>query len=345
MVGAAKESPACMRLPPIALFAALFLLPFLPLAAQARCTGTDLIAALPVAERAALEQRADSVPFARGNLFRATRGGQTIDLVGTYHLADPRHAAMQARVAPLLEQADVLLVEAGPEEETRLKAEVTRRPDFLVLPEGPGLPDLLGEADWQALAAAMRARGIPPFVASRFRPWYLAVMLGIPPCAIDAVKAGEKGLDQLLIAEAQARGLPVQALEPYDTLFSMFGDLPMQDELDMVRAALLMADRPEDMAVTLANAYFAGRSRLLWEFTLARTPALPGLSPAQVQDQLALLEDVLMARRNRAWIAVLTRAASRGRVLAAFGALHLPGPQGVPALLAAEGWQVTRLDD
>jgi uncharacterized protein YbaP (TraB family) len=246
------------------LIALTFALVALAFPAAARCIGTDLIAALPPADRAALEQAADAAPFARGNLFRATKGGQVIHLVGTYHLADPRHDAMAARVKPLLDSATTLLVEAGPDEETRLKQAVQQRPEVMFITTGPTLPEQLPEAEWQAVAAEMKARGIPPFVASRFRPWYLAMMLGIPPCAMDAVRAGEKGLDHQLVAAAQARGLPVQALEPWDTLFSLFTDLEPQDELDMIRAAMLMADRPEDMTVTLANAYFAGQSRLLW---------------------------------------------------------------------------------
>lgn len=333
---------------PTACFRAALLALALPLLAampgRAACVGADLIAALPAPDRAALDRAVDAVPFARGNVFRATRGDQIIDMVGTYHLADPRHAALVDQVAPLLDTAAVLLVEAGPDEETRLKAEVARRPGFVLLTEGPTLPELLGDKDWQALVAEMRARGIPPTVASRFRPWYMAMMLGIPSCAMASVAAGEKGLDHQLIAAAQARGLPVQALEPFDTLFSIFGELPMEDELDMIRAALLMADSPEDMTATLANAYFAGRSRLIWDFMLARSLAMPGFDGDTVRAQFALMEDVLMVRRNRAWIGVLTAAAAQGRVLAAFGALHLPGDQGVPALLQAEGFTITRLD-
>jgi hypothetical protein len=332
------------RTPAMRLIALTLALLALALPAAARCMGSDLIEALAPADRAALEQVADAAPFARGNLFRATKGAQVIHLVGTYHLADPRHDALAARVDPLLADAAVLLVEAGPDEEARLKAEVQRRPEVMLITDGPTLPEQLPEAEWQAVAAEMRARGIPPVVASRFRPWYLAMMLGIPPCAMDAVRAGEKGLDHRLVAAAQARGVPVAALEPFDTLFSVFGDLPAQDELDMIRAAMLMADRPEDMTVTLANAYFAGQSRLLWEFTLSRSLSLPGFDPAEVRRQFALLEEVLMVRRNRAWVPVLTAAATRGPVVAAFGALHLPGADGIPALLAAEGWQIDRLD-
>jgi uncharacterized protein len=326
------------------LIALTFALLALALPAAARCIGTDLIAALAPQDRAALEQAADAAPFARGNIFRASKDGQVIHLVGTYHLSDPRHETLAARVEPLLDSAAMLLVEAGPDEEARLKQAVQLRPEVMFITDGPSLPEQLPEADWQSVAAEMQARGIPPLVAARFRPWYLAMMLGIPPCAMDAVRAGEKGLDHRLVAAAQARGLPVQALEPWDTLFSLFTDLSAQDELDMIRAALLMADRPEDMTVTLANAYFAGQSRLLWEFTLSRSLALPGFETEDVQHQFALLEDVLMTRRNRAWIPVLTAAAARGPVVAAFGALHLPGADGIPALLAAEGWQVDRLD-
>jgi uncharacterized protein YbaP (TraB family) len=62
-----------------------------------------------------------------------------------------------------------------------------------------------------------------------------------------------------------------------------------------------------------------------------------------VETEFAAMEDSLMIRRNRAWIPVLTRAAAKGPVLAAFGALHLSGAEGVLALLQAEGWTLERL--
>lgn len=315
-----------------------------PLAAQARCAGVDLIAALPPADRAALQVAADSHPHARGNLWRATRGDQVIHLVGTYHLGDARHERLMRRLEPLVDSADLLLVEAGPEEETRLKAELVQRPDFMFLIDGPTLPELLGEADWTRLATEMKARGIPPFVASKFRPWYMAMMLGVPPCALDGVTQGERGLDHQLIARAQARDLPVKALEPFDTLFSIFGDLTMAQELEMIRGALLMADRPEDMTVTLANAYFAGQPRLVWEFTLLTARRAAGADPGGIAAQFELMDQVLMSRRNEAWIPILLAAAAQGQVLAASGALHLSGDRGILALLEAEGFTVTRLD-
>lgn len=326
-------------------FALLLLALLVPALASAQCQGRDLIAALPEPEHAALMAATAAQPYSTGNLWRASRGDQVIHLLGTYHLPDSRHERMLARVTPLLGDATVLLVEAGPEEEIRLKAEVLRRPEFMFLTEGPTLPELLGDPDWSAVSAEMTARGIPPFVAAKFRPWYMAMMLGIPPCAMASAKAGARGLDHQLITAAQAAGVPVAPLEPYDTLFSIFGDLTLEQEIEMIRATLLMADRPEDMTVTLANSYFAGQPWLLWEF--ARAQALAAAGPDQagaVVAQFSLMQEVLMARRNQSWVPVLLAAAERGPVLAAAGALHLPGQQGVLALLAAEGFDIERLD-
>ena len=63
---------------------------------------------------------------------------------------------------------------------------------------------------------------------------------------------------------------------------------------------------------------------------------------------MALAQERLMDRRNRAWIAPLTQAAEAAapkgtEVVAAFGALHLPGEEGVLRLLERDGWTVRRV--
>lgn len=306
--------------------------------ALAACEGQDLIAALPAAERAELQARADARPYAQGNLWTARRGREVIHLVGTYHLPDPRHNATLEALAPALQEAKVILVEATPEEERLLQAEIARRPEFMVTTDGPLLSEQLTEAEWEKLAAEAELRGIPPFMANRFRPWYMAVLLSVPPCATDTLRDGKRGLDHLIMELAR---VPVRALEPFDTLFSIFGALSAEDETEMVRATLLTVDRPEDMTVTLANAYFAGQSRLLWEFTRSLSEELPDMTEAELERQFALMEDVLMIKRNQRWLPVLEEAATEGPVLAAFGALHLSGDQGVLNLLKTAGFTVT----
>ncbi|MGM2726245.1 hypothetical protein ACS2Q2_29690, partial [Bacillus cereus group sp. Bce009] len=77
-------------------------------AAAPVCAGTDLIAALPEGERQALERAAALVPYPEGLFWRAARGDNRITIIGTYHFADPRHAATLARFGPEIDAAALL---------------------------------------------------------------------------------------------------------------------------------------------------------------------------------------------------------------------------------------------
>lgn len=311
-------------------------------AAQAACSGQNLFATLPEADRAEIDAATAAQPFAQGNLWRATRNGATLHLVGTYHLPDPRHAATLARIAPLLDAAQSLLVEAGPEEERALKADLARDPGLLFLQDGPSLMERMAPEDWQLLSAAMTRRNIPALMAAKMRPWYLAVTLAMPPCNLAAATGGS-GLDHALTARAKAAGIPIRALEPHTTVFRIFEQIPDADQIAMIRTTLLMEDRADDYAATMADSYFAEDSRRLWELLRHESATMPGYTRAKADAEYDRLEQAMMTGRNRAWIAVLEQAAAQGPAVAAFGALHLSGHGGVLQLLAERGWTIERL--
>lgn len=308
--------------------------------ADAGCKGGNLIEALPPADRAALEADAAAAPFAEGLLWQAMRGEEVIILLGTYHLDDPRHGAIMDRILPLLAGTKAVMVEAGPAEVEALKTRLVTEPDLILNPGGGSLRDQLPEDDWQALAAAMAERGVPPFMAARFRPFYVIMVLGMLPCMTEA--ESDLGLDGRIMAAAAEAGLPVTALEPYDTLLTLFDGMTMADQIGMIRSALASAGQAEEFAATLADSYFAERPRLAWALTRFM-PLYDGQDATAAAAEFARMEEVMMTRRNHAWIAPLTKAAAEGPVFAAFGALHLSGEDGVLALLQAEGFTIRRL--
>lgn len=318
----------------------LALLPALPGAAQGRCTGPDLIAALPDADRAALARAADAVPFARGLVWQASREGRVVHLVGTHHLDDPRHDALMDRIAPLIDAAASVLVEAGPAEERALAAEIAARPGLMLRTDGPGLDRRLPPALWQTLSDAAAARGVPPQLAARMQPWYLSMLLGVPACAAGDLAQGRRGLEQRVIARAVAQGVPVAALEPFDTVLTMFAGLDPAEQDRMLELTLGQIGHADALAATLAETYFAGQTRLAWEFTRHLALTAPGADRAEVETALARMERALVTDRNRAWVPVIEAAAARGPVVAAFGALHLPGEAGVLALMQRNGWTI-----
>ena len=322
---------------PLLLAAALLTTP-----AWADCTGENLFATMPAADRAALTDAAASVPHPRGLFWQATKGDMTLHLIGTYHLDDPRHDATFSRIEPFLDSAATILVEAGPEEEKALMADLARDPGLMVITDGPTLREALPQEEWDQLADAMRDRGLPPFMVSKFRPWYVSMLLALPACE-GAVQAEKGGLDGMVIDHATERGIPLRALESHETVFRLFQSMTFDDQLGMIRSALAVEPLSEDYSVTLADAYFDEEPQLIWEFTRHLSLTAPGADPATIARDFALMEQTLMTDRNRAWIPVLEDAATKGPAVAAFGALHLPGETGVLKLLEDAGWTVERL--
>jgi uncharacterized protein len=350
------DLPYCRHLPPLcdprfpdpkaamirllALLATTVLLLASPL--RADCMGENLFATMEPGRLATITAAADAQPFPRGNHWRATRGDEVITLVGTYHFDDPRHAANLQTIAPAIKAATTVLVEAGPEEEAALQARIASEPGLMMITEGPTLLERLPPDTWDRLSAALAARGVPGIMAAKLQPWYVAVMLSIPPCVM-AKMVDPKGLDGLVIETALGAGVPVRALEPYDTIFTLFGAMSETEVIAMIDSTLAMEDRAEDYFATLADSYFAGDSRMIWEFMRFVSYDLPGYTREQVDAEYARMEDMLMDSRNRAWIPVLTKAAADGPVFAAFGALHLSGKAGVLNLLQDEGFTLTEL--
>lgn len=323
-----------------ALIALAFSLFAMPVAAQ--CAGQNLFAEMPADRLQRITAAAEAAPFPRGNYWRATRGDDVITIIGTYHFDDPRHLATLDVIAPEIAAATTVLVEAGPEEEAALLDLIAREPGRMMIMEGPTLLERLPAATWDALRDALALRGVPGFMAAKMQPWYVAVMLSIPPCAMTQM-ADPKGLDGLVIDTALERGIPVRGLEPFDTVFRIFDSMSEDEMVAMIESTLAIDDRAEDYSATLADSYFAGESRMIWEYMRDESYALPGYTREQIDADFARMEEVLMNARNRAWIPVLTEAAAQGPVFTAFGALHLSGEEGVLNLLQEEGFTLQEL--
>lgn len=315
------------------------------------CTGEDLIARLAPEDQQWLSDRIADVPYHQGLLWQAQRGDQRLVIVGTYHFDHWLHEKTLARLAPELAQADRLMVELGPAEEAQMKAAITSDPSLMVNISGPTLPERLDAETWAELSRAMTARGIPAIMVSKMRPWYVAMMLGMSPCLIQQMTAqgAAKGLDWQLADLAQADDIPIEALEPWDTVMRMFDGLTPEEEIQMLTFSLPMANLADDYTVTMEKAYGEGDIWRIWEFTRLEAYRKTGLSAAEVDTMTAETEEILIFARNRNWIAPINaaagEAAAKGKsVVVAFGALHLPAEEGVLRLLERDGWTITGMD-
>ncbi len=322
------------------LFASLFLCIGLAGTATAQCAGQDLRQTLTDAERAEVDAVVSATPYPVGNRWRAERGGQVIDLIGTVHLDDPRLDGPAARIEPLIGDAALVLLEMSAADQAEMTAALTARPDMLLLTDTT-LPELMDEAAWQTLADAASARGVPAFMAAKFQPWYLSMLLSLPPCATATLQTAQ-GLDGRIMDMARAADVPMTSLEAYDTVFQLFKAAPLEEQIAMMEAALVAPDTSEDLFSTLLAGYFDEALTESWEVSRLLSRRLSPLDPAESDAMFAQLQADLLVKRNVDWMPVILDAAQAGRVVVAVGAAHLQGEAGLLNLLKSEGFDLTR---
>jgi uncharacterized protein YbaP (TraB family) len=321
---------------------ALFALTALP--AAAACVGQSYVDVMTDAQRADLSESVNALPYAQGLTWKAERGFDTLTIVGTMHIFDPRLEIIRAKVGDAVRNADLVLLEATPAEETKLQEMMISDPGRLFIVDGPTLPELLDAETWGMLANAASDRSIPPFMAAKMQPWYLSLLLAIPPCAMTDMVAGVRGLDHMIIDDAQAADVPMQAIEPFTTLFELFQGEPMEDQIDMLRVNMLLPELQQQMFVAMLDQYFAEDVGRLWEMSRIAMMGVPDMDPTEATALFDEMEEALLNKRNRNWIPVINQATETNNdIVVAVGAAHLIGNEGILRLLENEGWAITRL--
>ena len=246
--------------------------------------------------------------------------GQTGWLFGTIH-ALPNGAEWRTPVLKTtLERAGPLVVEVGDlADAMAVQAAFARRA------YAPGLPPLLARVppgDRPALAAALDGAGLDSEELAPLEDWAAALTLA------NALRRGDvaNGVDRALIAGARR----VIALESVDQQLALFDTLPPAAQAALLRDAAREADAPEDE--TRIRAWLTGDIAALEQDAAAGLLADP------------ILRERLQAGRNRAWLPTITRLLDDGaRPFVAVGAAHMVGGDGLPALLRASGYTVTRI--
>ncbi len=321
-----------------------FLLSLLALPAFAQCVGENLLETMSPEDRAIMDAAVAAHPYPSGNLWRAQNGSSTIHIMGTMHLTDVRLDSYLEPLWPIVDAADLILLEATRETMEQLKSAMLTDASLMFITDGPTLPDRLSPKDWDLLTTEMSARGIPGFMVSKMQPWYVSMMLAIPPCAM-AGMTEQNGVDQRIMARAEAQNVATRALEPFDILFSLFGSDDDEAELDNIRMGLGMAHNGDALISTLIEAYLSGEHRAIWELNrLQASDTLP-LTPKEATEMFSDLETTMLTDRNANWMNVILPATDNAdNILVAVGAAHLSGKNGLLYLLEQAGYTLTRVE-
>ncbi len=316
----------------------------LSLPAAAACVGDSYFDLMTDAQKTQLSASIADMPYAEGLTWTATKGDDTLTILGTMHIYDPRLEVIRSKVADAVQNADLVMLEATPEEEAKLQELITTDPGRLFIVDGPTLPERLDEETWQLVADAATQRGIPSFMAAKMQPWYLSLTLAIPACAIQEMLSGVSGLDKMIIQDALDANVPLQAVEPFTTLFDLFKGQSFEEQIDMLRVNMLAPELQQQMFVSMLDLYFAEDVGRLWDMSRIAIAEMPELDPVEGMAMFEDMQDALLDSRNRNWIPVIIGATKdHDDIVVAVGAAHLIGDQGILQLLENQGWLIARI--
>lgn len=265
-----------------------------------------------------------------GLLWRVEKGGRLSWLYGTLHLARLDWLAPGPTVRAAFQRSDLLALELNLLDTESLKP--------LTAPADPArVRQVMTDVRRARLARAMASACVPEGALDGQRPAMQAAALAMMAGRGVGLHA-EWAIDALLAGAAQRLNKPVVALESAADQLALLTGADATEEGELVDGALdeLESGQMPGQLDTLAQAWARGDEALLADYPRWCRCLNTARDRAQWK---RVLDD-----RNGPMAERIVALHDSGRsVFAAVGALHVVGPQGLPALLRARGFRVVRV--
>lgn len=285
---------------------------------------------VPAADIACRPLQVDEIPysgpdeFGQGLLWKVTKQGFEPSYVfGTIHVAE-RHVSTQLeKVRDALAGSEVFVMEAvfDPDGIEALRG-------MMFFTDGASLQDVISAGLYAETLAILRAYHVTETDLAAMKPWAAYLTMSYP---------ADMGviLDRRLMQLALQAGLDTMGLETVVEQGGLFNSFSLADQVRLLTDAvchreLLEADFTKMISLytqgDLAGLSSYGQRYSFGDNTLYET-----------------LTERLLTRRNRLMVERMQAALETGKAFIAVGALHLPGEEGILALLERRGFKITRV--
>ena len=286
-------------------------------------SGTALATTVTNAGVAAQAKSPAAVKYAKGLLWKIEAPGTGSSwLFGTIHSDDRRVTALPEPVIKALDASSRFTMEAIIDGEG-----VVHMAEAMYFSDGRTLEQVAGKELYAESVKALAARGIPTLGVEKQKPWVVMMALSMPP-----PKTGEY-LDLILQDRATRQNKPVSGLETIQEQVAVFDELPVPDQVALLKEAVQEQDTFEKDLEEMIEAYLARDIAALAEAGAQHKPDNDRLHRSVM--------DRLLTRRNTRMAARLGPILKDGSAFIAVGAAHLPGESGLLNLLEKAGYRVT----
>lgn len=255
-------------------------------------------------------------------------------LFGSIHLPDERVHALPPVFDEALAASDIVLTEIPLDGESMMAAQAAQ-----LIGEGTPLVERLPPEVYGRVAAYLRSKGLPIEAFGRIKLWALWVTLGQIDYLAELMK--RPALDMALWREAGALGKERAAIETLEEQLSVFEAFSREEMLQLIEQTIEDLEQAREGVSpmeTLVEAYVAGDLDAL-QALMTENVDMDSVAGRKFVKLLVDERNARMADR----IATRLRAEPEKSHLFAVGTLHFPGEKGLLALLAKQGFTLTRL--
>jgi uncharacterized protein YbaP (TraB family) len=199
--------------------------------------------------------------------------------------------------------------------------------------DGGTLKDLLNDADYKVVTDHFSDLGLPMMMLERIKPMFLSAFAYADMDPTSMQSGDIKSYEMEFYEMAQSKKMTTGGLETIDFQISVFDSIPYKDQAQLLVETIKAGDTDNDEFKIMVDMY---KAQDIHSMVSMISDEESGFSD---------YEDILLAKRNKAWIPQMVEQAKLQPTFFAVGAGHLSGKMGVLNLLKKESVTIRPLSN
>ena len=262
--------------------------------------------------------------FGQGLLWKVSKEGLASSYIfGTIHVTERHVSAQLDKVRDVLADSEIFVMEAvpGPDDIALFR-------QMMFFADGTGLKDVISTDLYEETLAVLSAYHLMEEDISTMKPWAAYLTMSYP---------AEMGivLDQQLLYLAREGEISTRGLESMEELGGLFNSFSLADQVRLLTDAVCHREILEGDFAKMISLYTQGDLAGLFSY-----------GQRYSFDENTLYESLtekILIQRNYRMVERMRPMLNTGAAFIAVGALHLPGAEGVLALLEKYDYEITRV--
>ncbi len=249
-------------------------------------------------------------------------------LYGTIHLIDSESYFLPSGTLAAIDNTKKMVFEIDMNEMSDM-GNMMSIMNQAFMSDGKTLKDLISEDDYKMVDAHFAKIGMPLMMLERMKPMFLTVFASGDMDPSGLQNGSMKSYEMEFMDIAKSSSKPMAGLETIEFQMSVFDSIPYLAQAEMLIETIKLGDSGSDQMKEMVEMYKAQNINAMISMI------------TDEDEQMSEYEDILLSKRNKAWISGMRKMMSEMPTFFAVGAGHLAGDKGVINLLKNEGYTLT----